>query len=67
MDSFLLYADKNLSGETPYPSFQDIYKDLNLNIILKTMAQDDIFMMEQIRNVMMVPIKIFILTEIAKK
>lgn len=57
MDSFLLYADKNLSGETPYPSFQDIYKDLNLNIILKTMAQDDIFMMEQIRNVMMVPIK----------
>lgn len=57
MDSFLLYPEKNITGEIPYPSFQDIYKDLNLNIVLKTMAQDDIFMMEQIRNVMMVPIK----------
>ncbi len=56
MNSFLLYPDKGLSGEAPYPSFQDIYKDLNLNILLKTMAQDDIFMMEQIRNVMMIPI-----------
>ncbi len=57
MDSFLLYADKSSTGEVPYPSFQDIYKDLNLNIILKTMAQDDVFMMEQIRNVIMVPIR----------
>lgn len=57
MNSFLLYPEKSSTGEIPYPSFQDIYKDLNLNIILKTMAQDDVFMMEQIRNVMMVPIK----------
>lgn len=57
MNSFLLYREKSLSGEMAYPSFQDIYKDLNLNIILKTMAQNDVFMMEQIRSVMMVPVR----------
>lgn len=56
MNSFLLYPDRNLSAETAYPSFQDMYKDLNLNIVLKTMAQDDAFLMEQIRSVMMVPV-----------
>lgn len=57
MNSFLLYPDKTIEGEEPYPSFQDIYKDLNLNIILKTMAQDDVFVMDHIRSVMMVPIR----------
>ncbi len=56
MNSFLLYPDHGMNGEDSYPSFQDIYKDLNLNILLKTMARDDIFMMEQIRSIMMVPI-----------
>ena len=56
MNSYLLYPHKGLAGEAAYPSFQDIFKDLNLNILLKTMAQDDVFMMEQIRNVMMIPI-----------
>lgn len=56
MNSFLLYMDRNLSNEMAYPSFQDMYKDLNLNIVLKTMAQDDAFLMEQIRSVMMVPL-----------
>lgn len=55
MDSFLLYPDKSMAGESPYPSFQDIYKDLNINIILKTMSQNDSYLMEQIRAVMMVP------------
>lgn len=57
MKSCLLYPDKSIAGEPAYPSFQDIYKDLNLNIILKTMSRDDAFMMEQIRSVMMVPIR----------
>lgn len=57
MNSFLLYPEKTIVGEEPYPSFQDIYKDLNLNIILKTMAQDDVFVMDHIRSVMMVPIR----------
>lgn len=57
MNSFLLYADRKLSAETAYPSFQDMYKDLNLNIVLKTMAKDDAFLMEQIRSVMMVPVR----------
>lgn len=57
MNSFLLYPEKSISGEMAYPSFQDIYKDLNLNIILKTMAGNDVFVMEQIRNVMMVPVR----------
>ena len=56
MNSFLLYPEKTIAGEEPYPSFQDIYKDLNLNIVLKTMAQDDVFIMEHIRSVMMVPV-----------
>lgn len=57
MDSFLLYPEKSLSGESAYPSFQDIYKDLNLNIILKTMSQNDVFIMDQLRSVMMVPVR----------
>lgn len=56
MNSYLLYSDRDGTGEAAYPSFHDIYKDLNLNIVWKTMAQDDVFMMEQIRNVMMVPL-----------
>ncbi len=56
MNSYLLYPDKDGTEEAVYPSFHDIYKDLNLNIVLKTMAQEDVFMMEQIRNVMMVPL-----------
>ncbi len=56
MNSYLLYPDKDGTGEAVYPSFHDMYKDLNLNIVLKTMARDDVFMMEQIRNVMMVPL-----------
>lgn len=56
MNSYLLYPDKDGTGEAVYPSFHDMYKDLNLNIVLKTMARDDVFMMEQIRDVMMVPL-----------
>lgn len=56
MNSFLLYEDRTISTEAAYPSFQDMFKDLNLNIVLKTMAQDDVFLMEQIRSVMMVPV-----------
>ncbi len=57
MNSYLLYPDKDGTEEAVYPSFYDIYKDLNLNIVLKTMAREDVFMMEQIRNVMMVPLR----------
>lgn len=57
MDSYLLYPDRSIAGESSYPSFQDIYKDLNLNILLKTMSQGDAFIMEQIRSVMMVPVR----------
>lgn len=56
MDSFLLYPEKSIVEEPPYPSFNDIYKDLNLKIVLKTMAQNDTFLIENIRNVMMVPV-----------
>lgn len=56
MNSFLLYKDRTIANEKTYPSFQDIYKDLNLNILLKTMAQDNPTSVEYIRSVMMVPI-----------
>lgn len=56
MDSFLLYPNKSIVGESPYPSFQELYKDLSLNIILKTMSQNDSYLMEQIRAVLMVPV-----------
>lgn len=56
MDSFLLYPDMSLRGERPYQSFPEIYKDLSLNIILKTMSRGDTLLMEQIRTVMMVPV-----------
>ncbi len=57
MESNLLYETKKSGGTAPYPSFSDIYKDLSLNILLKTMSMDDPFMMEQIRSVMMVPVQ----------
>ena len=57
MDSHLLYPEKSQRGERPYPSFSEIFKDLSLNIILKTMSRNDISLMEQIRAVMMVPVR----------
>ncbi len=56
MNSYLLYPGESLAGKAAYPSFQDIYKDLNLNIIIRTMSQNDVFLMEQIRSVMMIPV-----------
>lgn len=56
MNPLLLYPEKNMSVQTAYPSFQDIFKDLSLTIVLKTMAKDDVFLMEQIRSVMMIPV-----------
>lgn len=56
MNSLLLYPEENMSVQAAYPSFHDIFKDLNLSVILKTMAQNDVFVMDHIRRVMMVPV-----------
>lgn len=56
MDSFLLYQDSSTEGKKSYAFPRDIIKDLNLDILFKSMARQDILMAEKIRRVMMIPL-----------
>ena len=47
MDSFLLYKDSSADGKRGYSHRSDIIKDLNLDILFKTMAREDIFVAER--------------------
>lgn len=56
-DSFLLYKDSTLEGKKTYFSKYDIIKDLNLDIIFRTMSRGDVLVSENINRIMMVPLK----------
>ena len=55
-DSFLLYPDSSTEGKYSYAFQGDIIKDLNLNILFKTMAKEDWRIAEKVRKVIMIPL-----------
>lgn len=57
LDSFLLYNNSSIEGKKPYYSRQDIIKDLNMDIIFRTMAREDTLIAGSVRKVIMVPLK----------
>lgn len=52
----LLYAERELGSQGTYEFSDDIIKDLNLNIIFKTMAKEDFDIQMAARRVMLVPL-----------
>lgn len=56
MDSFLLYRDSSTEGKKGYYSKRDIIKDLNLDILFRTMARGDMFITEKARKMIMIPL-----------
>ncbi|MBQ9701006.1 MAG: hypothetical protein IJV71_10360 [Lachnospiraceae bacterium] len=56
MDVCLLYRDSHTDGKKPYHTHRDIIKDLNLDIVFKTMSRGDFLIDEKVRRVMMIPL-----------
>lgn len=56
MEPYLLYRDSSTDGKKSYAFPRDIVKDLNLEILFKTMAREDFFIAEKARRVMMIPL-----------
>jgi len=56
MEPYLLYRESSLDGRKNYAFASDVIKDLNLNIIFKTMAKQDELILEKVRRVMMIPL-----------
>ena len=57
MDSFLLYEDSTTEGKKRYFSPGDIVKDLNLDIIFRTMSSGDEWIFHRIKKVVLIPLK----------
>ena len=57
MNSYLLYRDSTIEGKHGYYSKRDMIKDLNLEILFRTMAGEDVFVAENVRQVMMIPLQ----------
>lgn len=57
MHAFLLFKDKDTDTSKGYPFPTDLIKDLNLNIILKTMSGDDETTMQILKTLLMRPLK----------
>lgn len=57
MDSFLLYRDSYSDGKKSYFSQRDIIKDLNLEILFRTMAREDDLISEKVRKIVMLPLQ----------
>ena len=57
LEPFLLYNNSSSEGKKPYYSRQDIIKDLNMDIIFRTMAREDNFVAMNVRKVIMVPLE----------
>ena len=55
-DSFLLYENSSTEGKKSYSSQGDMIKDLNLTILFKTMAKDDLYILEKVRKIIMIPL-----------
>ena len=56
VDTHLLYRDSSTSGKKEYYSSRDLIKDLNLDILFKTMARDDMLIYEKVKRVVMIPV-----------
>lgn len=57
MDSFLLYPDSYADGKKSYFSQRDIIKDLNLDILFRTMAREDTLIYEKVHKIVMLPLQ----------
>ena len=57
MDSCLLYRDSSAEGKRGYYAQYDIIKDINLDILFRTMARADTFITEKSRKIMMIPLE----------
>jgi hypothetical protein len=56
MEPYLLYRDSSTDGKKSYAFPRDMVKDLNLDIVFKTMAKQDDLIYEKVRRVMMLPL-----------
>ena len=56
MEPYLLYRDSSIDGKKSYAFSSEVIKDLNLNIIFKTMAKNEDLILEKVRRVMMIPL-----------
>ncbi|MCR5796721.1 MAG: hypothetical protein K6G63_02245 [Eubacterium sp.] len=57
MRPFLLYRDKSLKNARLYSSFQDLQKDLNLNVVMNVMTGKSPEKIEAIKTVMITPLE----------
>lgn len=57
MEPYLLYRDCSSDGKKSYAFPRDIIKDLNLDILFKTMARTDDLILEKVRRVMLIPLQ----------
>ena len=53
MEPYLLYCDSSTDGKKSYAFPRDVIKDLNLDIVFKTMAKQEELIYEKSRRVMM--------------
>ena len=56
MEPYLLYRDSSTEGKKSYAFPRDVVKDLNLEILFKTMARTDELILEKVRRVMLIPL-----------
>lgn len=57
MEPYLLYRDSSTEGKKSYAFPRDVVKDLNLEIVFKNMAREDVLISEKVRRVMMLPLQ----------
>lgn len=57
MDSFLLYKDSTTEGKKGYFAPSDIIKDLNLDIVFRTMSGGDDWIADKVRKIVLIPLK----------
>ena len=56
MEPYLLYCDSSSEGKKSYAFPRDMVKDLNLDIIFKTMAKQDELIYDKSRRVVLIPL-----------
>lgn len=56
MEPYLLYRDSSTDGKRSYAFPRDVVKDLNLDIIFKTMAKSDDLIYEKSRRIVLIPL-----------
>ncbi len=56
MEPYLLYRDSSTDGKKSYAFPRDVIKDLNLDIMFKTMAKQEELIYEKVRRVVMLPL-----------